>query len=261
MKTFFKRFFSILGTNTVIAIVLAVTSTFLCIKYDFKIDFPLTVIGVAVVFPIVFSIGGAYTRRENALSQYGIMKSMGRSMYFASRDWLRDDDEKSSKNIESFRNQLSNIFFLCGKLFESDKADTFSEEEENIYNEFSRLSKTIEDLRDRGLSGSEVSRVNQFLNKFMMAFEALKHIYQYRTPRTLRLYSKFFIYAVMVVLGPYFALLAQEQNFWMDYLQPILFSMVFTGLDNIQEHLENPFDQIGEDDIKFRADKFKETLV
>jgi predicted membrane chloride channel (bestrophin family) len=261
MKTFFKRFFSILGLNTVITIILAVTSTYICITNDFKIDFPLTVIGVAVVFPIVFSIGGAYTRRENALLQYGIMKSMGRSIYFASRDWLRDDYEKSCKNIEDFKLRLSSVFVLCATLFRSENKSTFSKDEENIYKEFSNISKTIENLRDRGLSGSEVSRVNQYLNKYMMAFETLKHIYQYRTPRTLRLYSKFFIYAVMVLLGPYFALLAEDHHLFVDYLQPVLFSMVFTGLDNIQEHLENPFDQIGEDDIKFRADKFKESLI
>lgn len=261
MKVFFERFFSILGLNTIITIILAVGSTFICITYNLKIDFPLTVIGVAVVFPIVFSIGGAYTRRENALMQYGIMKSMGRSIYFASRDWLRDDNAKCHKNVDNFKNQLSNVFSLCGNLFRTENKENFSREEADIYIEFSNISNTIEELRDRGLSGSEVSRVNQYLNKYMLAFETLKHIYQYRTPRTLRLYSKFFIYAVMILLGPYFALLADEQHLWIDYIQPVLFSMVFTGLDNIQEHLENPFDQIGEDDIKFRGKKFKESLL
>jgi hypothetical protein len=32
------------------------------------------------------------------------------------------------------------------------------------------------------------------------------------------------------------------------------------SLDNIQEHLENPFDQIGEDDIVINAEKFVERL-
>jgi hypothetical protein len=27
-------------------------------------------------------------------------------------------------------------------------------------------------------------------------------------------------------------------------------------LDNIQEHLENPFDQVGEDDIKLNVEEF-----
>lgn len=255
-----KRFYSILGINTLFAIFVAVTSTAISIRLGWKIDFPLTIIGMAVVFPIVFSIGGAYNRRESALAQYWIMKSMWRSMYLASRDWLRDNDEKAIENKNNFKNQITNVFSLCIDFFKSPKDTHFSEEEIKIYKEFSNISKSIEDLRDRWLSGSEVSRVNAYLNRFITSFETVKHIYQYRTPRTLRLYSKFFIYTILIVLWPYFALLAENQILWLAFIKPILFAMVFTGLDNIQEHLENPFDQIWEDDIKINPSKFKNTL-
>lgn len=260
MSNHLKRFFSILSINTLIALVFAIGSTAISMHYGWKIDFPLTIIGIAVVFPIVFSIGGAYNRRESALVQYGIMKSMGRVIFLASRDWLRDDDEKAHENIDNFRTHIYNIFRLCVALFQSSKTEHFSDEEKAIYKEFSKLSKNIEDLRDRGLSGSEVSRVNAYLSKFITAFETLKHIYQYRTPRTLRLYSKFFIYTILIVLGPYFAILAENQSLWLAFITPTLFAMVFTGLDNIQEHLENPFDQVGEDDIKINPEKFMQTL-
>ena len=36
--------------------------------------------------------------------------------------------------------------------------------------------------------------------------------------------------------------------------------MILVSLDNIQEHLENPFDQIGEDDISINAEKFVDQL-
>ncbi|MET0355940.1 MAG: hypothetical protein ABW044_04125, partial [Cellvibrio sp.] len=160
MKHQVKRFFSILSFNTLIALVLAVGSTLISIHYGWKIDFPLTIIGIAVVFPIVFSIGGAYNRRESALVQYGIMKSMGRCIFLASRDWLRDSDEKAAKNIDDFKNHTCTIFSLCVELFQNSKNEHFTDEEKAIYTEFSLLSKAIEDLRDRGLSGSEVSRVN-----------------------------------------------------------------------------------------------------
>ncbi len=260
MKNFFKRFYSILGLNTLCAIGIAVGSTAISIQNNWQIDFPLTIIGLAIVFPIVFSIGGAYNRRESALAQYGIMKSMGRCMFLATRDWLRDTDEKAVHNINNFKDQITTVFSLCIELFQTPKFQYYSEAELKIYKEFSALSRSIEDLRNRGLSGSEVSRVNAYLNKFITAFETIKHIYQYRTPRTMRLYSKFFIYTILIALGPYFSLLAENQVAWLAYIIPILFAMVFTGLDNIQEHLENPFDQIGEDDIKINPEKFKKTL-
>ena len=40
----------------------------------------------------------------------------------------------------------------------------------------------------------------------------------------------------------------------------ILFSMILVCLDNIQDHLENPFDLVGEDDVIINAEKFIESL-
>jgi predicted membrane chloride channel (bestrophin family) len=260
MKKFFKHLFSILSFNTVIAVVLAVGAMYISIYFGWQLDFPLTMIGIAVVFPIVFTIGSAYTRREAALTQYGIMKSMGRCIFLATRDWLRDSGEMRTQNIENVKAQIFSIFTHCVLLFQNRGNVKFAEEEVIIYKEFSNLSASIEMLRDRGLSGSEASRAHSYLNKFLTAFESIKHIHQYRTPRTLRIYSKMFIYIILIALGPYFSLLAEDQEVWIDLLTPVLFAMVFTGLDNIQEDLENPFDQIGEDNIKFNPEKFILTL-
>ena len=41
---------------------------------------------------------------------------------------------------------------------------------------------------------------------------------------------------------------------------PVLFALVLVSLDNIQEHLENPFDQIGQDDVSINAEKFVDRL-
>jgi hypothetical protein len=41
---------------------------------------------------------------------------------------------------------------------------------------------------------------------------------------------------------------------------PILFALILVGLANIQDHLENPFDQIGEDDVAIDPDKFVASL-
>ena len=41
---------------------------------------------------------------------------------------------------------------------------------------------------------------------------------------------------------------------------PVLLTFILVSLDNIQDHLENPFDQVGEDDIRINAEKFIERL-
>ena len=94
----------------------------------------------------------------------------------------------------------------------------------------------------------------------IIAFEDVKHIYQYRTPRTLSAFSDFFVTVLPILYGPYFAAVAQDYSSALIYVMPVLFTMILVSLDNIQEHLENPFDQIGEDDIAINAEKYVERL-
>jgi hypothetical protein len=134
--------------------------------------------------------------------------------------------------------------------------EKMEENEDTVYRSFSNLSLFIKHLRDKGLATGEVSRCNQYLSKMMVAFESVKHIYQYRTPVSLRAYSDIFIVLLPVAYGPYFASVAADQSPWLIYVMPVLFSLILVSLDNIQAHLENPFDQIGVDDVSINAEKF-----
>ena len=46
----------------------------------------------------------------------------------------------------------------------------------------------------------------------------------------------------------------------LEFVIPVLLTMILVSLDNIQVHLENPFDQVGEDDINFNVEKFIDRL-
>jgi hypothetical protein len=94
----------------------------------------------------------------------------------------------------------------------------------------------------------------------MIAFETTKHVYQYRTPKTLRAFSDFFIVVLPIAYGPYFAYMASKSSSVLAYIMPVLLSVILVSLDNIQDHLENPFDQIGEDDVTINAEKFVNRL-
>lgn len=260
MKESWQSFKNIFNWNTPIVLVLAILATYICVKNSWTINLPMTIIGIAVVFPIVFSIGGAYKRREAALVYYGNIKALSRMIYFASRDWLRDSGEKAEQNKKDFRDLLGKTLIVIRDFFSSKTIEQQNKKEDELYIIFSKLSKTVEDLRDRGLSGSEVSRVHSFLSKLIISFESFKHIFQYRTPRTLRTYSRVFIYIVPIIYSPYFAYIAEGKSLAFALISPIVFALIFTSLDNIQEHLENPFDQLGEDDIKINAEKFKKNL-
>ena len=246
----------ILSMRAIVIAVLAVSGTYLCIRHDITADFPLSLIGTAIVFPIVFSIGGAYKRRESALREYGNLKAHGRAIFFAARDWLPESDEPTLTEAKSL---LTRLLIACRELF-ATPIDRIDENEQNVYTAFSKLSTYIKSFRDKGLPSGEVSRCNQFLSKMIVAFENVKHIYQYRTPRTLRTYSRVFICLLPVLYGPYFAEISKDFAPQLIYVMPVLFTLVLVSLDNIQNHLENPFDQIGEDDITINAEKFSKAL-
>lgn len=247
----------IINRKTMIVTALAVASTIICQCLGISADFPLTLIATAIVFPVVFSIGGAYKRREAVLDEYGVIKSHGRAIYFATRDWV---ESPSHKTLAKARYLLGELLDSCRKLFQQP-VEQLRENEESVYRNFSNLSRFIRnDLRQKGLASGECSRCNQYLSKMFVAFENIKHIYQYRTPRTLRAFSDFFITILPPLYGPYFAYIAKDYTPGLGYVMPVLFSFILVSLDNIQEHLENPFDQIGQDDVLINVEQFVDRL-
>ena len=82
----------ILNFQRLLVTAMAMLSTFLCSTRGYEADFPLTATGIAVVFPVVFSIGRACKRRKAALDHYVSIKLNGRALYLAARDWLAEKD-------------------------------------------------------------------------------------------------------------------------------------------------------------------------
>ncbi len=231
---------------------LAVASTWFCIENGITGNFPLTLIATAIVFPIVFAIGHAFKRREQALDDYGIIKAHGRALYYAARDWM---PESKPERLQAIGATLGELLAAIRTLLKSPLSE-IEQHEKQVFAAFSELSLIVKQLRQDGLAAGECSRANQYISKMLVAFEQIKHIYQYRTPRTLNAFSDFFILTLPVLYGPFFAHEAEQYSVAIVYAMPILFSIILVGLANIQHHLEDPFDQIGEDDVAINAEKF-----
>lgn len=251
-----SNLFLVINTKSALISLLAILSTWLSIRFGVTADYPLTLISTAVVFPIVFSIGHAYKRRENALDEYGAIKAHGRALFFAARDWLPENNDARVGDVKTIMGQL---MVTCRAMFKSPLSE-MPMHEKQVYAAFSDLSGFVKRMRADGLPSGECSRCNQFVSKMVISFENIKHIYQYRTPRTLRAFADFFIVLLPVLYGPYFAYEATGYASGLTYVMPVLFSLILVGLDNIQHHLEDPFDQIGEDDVAINAEKFVELL-
>lgn len=221
-----------------------------------RADYPLTIVGIAIVFPVVFSIDSAYKRREKALNELGNFKAHLLAIYYASRHWVDVKDVEFQRKV---KNQLILLFKSLRVFFTEDTKDLL-EDEKQLFHELSATSMLVNDFREMGMQSGEISRVSQFLSKLSVSIENLKVILHYRTPVTLRAYSKVFIYSFPILYGPYFSFVGAEYSHELHYVMPIMFSFILVSLDNIQDHLENPFDQVGEDDIKFDVEEFSSMI-
>ena len=252
MKKVFRSFFLIINYKTFIITTLAVMSSYLCFHWGLTAKFPDMLVGVAIVFPVVFSIGSAYTRRETALQRFSDFKGHAVALYFATRDWTSDKGnnlpEKASQLIHQMLHQIKVMVKLNNK-------EEWLTHEKKMYQLFSQTSQLTMEMRAAGVQSGEVSRVSQYVSKMIVAFDNMKIIHNYRTPVTLRTYSKVFIYIFPVIYGPYFASTFHDYSAQLEYVMPVLYSFILVSLDNIQDHLENPFDEIGEDDIVIDADE------
>lgn len=257
MKKIFKSFSLIINYKTFIITALAVCSTWLCVKFGFTAKFPDMLVGIAIVFPVVFSIGSAYTRRETALQRLADFKGHAVALYFAARDWPSD---KNHNLANQTRQMIHDMMKLMKDMFKTTHDPEWGTNEKKMYELFSKLSLLTMEFRKYGVQSGEISRVSQYVSKIVIAFDNLKVIHNYRTPVTLRMYSKVFIYIFPIIYGPYFASILKDFSPSLEYVMPVLYSFILVSLDNIQDHLENPFDDVGEDDIVIDADETAKLL-
>lgn len=249
MNTNWKSLIIVFNYKTIAITSLSVLTTFMCVKFDITAKFPDLLIGLAIVFPVVFSISSAFARREFALQRYSEFKGHLISIYFAFRYWPLD--KNNQELTAKVRIELDKIFSLTSTMLLS--LESWKQNEKIMYEHFKNLSIYVSELRTLNVQSGEISRINQYISKIIISFDSMRSVYLYRTPLALRLFSRIFIFSFPLLYAPYFAAISKEYNPYLTYVMPLLYSFILISLNNIQEQLENPFDKIGLDDININV--------
>ena len=252
-----KNFTYNINFKTFIIIFLSLITTYLCLRFDIIIQLPTGLIGIAIVFPIVFSINAAYRRREEALNYLASIKSSSISLFYLHRDLMPGDNREHAERIRLLTldlfKSLNSYFMAVG-----DKDTTFR----HIYSLFSRISLSIRQLRIDGIPATDITRALQYLRTIITEFECMRNIFIYRTPNSLRAYTQVFLNIFPIIFGPYFAYLSTEFFYSSGYFVSVLYCLVLVCLNNIQNNIENPYDGIGLDDINLNiAEEYAEVLI
>ena len=91
-----KKYLQIINIRTFQVLLISFLTSFLVIRYNFRYNFDLTVISIAIIFPLVFTIRAAFRRREKALDHLSKFKASMQIVYYCFQRSKKLDDAKKA---------------------------------------------------------------------------------------------------------------------------------------------------------------------
>ena len=220
-------------------------TVYACYQYHILFNVDLTLLSIAIIFPLVFTIRGSFRRREKALEHLSKFRSAMKTLFYFT--------STSNLTIEE-KNSLELILKDIGeKTLERLKIQ--NEEIKDLDDEIEKVYDFI--LLKNGMISTKLKdRIFKYMNDLHEAIDNLNGIHVHRTPISLKAYCKVFIYIFPIIYTPTIIYnIGENYNHAAVYFVVILTEFILISLYNIQDHLEYPFDSKGLDDIKL--DHFK----
>ena len=227
--------------------IISVVTTYIAYEFDINFNVDLTLISIAVIFPLVFTIRGSFRRREKALEHLSQFRSSLKTVHY----FVLSNPKLSEEN----KNEASSILLEISK-------DVMGHLKNSIY-----TTRDLDDVIDKIynfidekhelFSGKIRDKVFRFMNDVHESIENLHAIHTHRTPISLKAYCKIFIYMFPLIYAPTIINnIGFETPQWFAYFIVIVTEFILISLYNIQDQLEFPFDAVGLDDIQLDSFKF-----
>jgi hypothetical protein len=197
---------------------------------------------IAIIFPLVFTIRGAFRRREKALEHLSRFRASLLTVknYFHNSKMPDELKEESSQLLQ----ELNDALF--GHL--NTKNEDTSGYDIKLQAAFDFVTTNKESI-----SNGTREKIYRFFRDVMDSADNLIAIHSHRTPVSLKAYCLIFIYIFPVVYTPTIInKIGLENPSWLTFFIVILSEFILISLYNIQDQMEHPFDDEGLDDIKFK---------
>jgi len=219
---------------------------FITYKTGINFNVDLTLISIAMIFPLVFTIRGSFRRREKALEHLSQFRSSLKTIHYY---FLGNNNFSATEKQEVFEilENINNTFLthLCKNDYDTKNLD------ETVYQVYNYMDEKKDLINDR-----LKSKVFRFLADVHESMENLNAIHSHRTPISLRAYCKVFIYLFPFFYAPIVVNnVGYENSMLIPYFIVLITEFILISLYNIQTKLEHPFDNDGLDDINL--DVFK----
>ena len=221
-----------------------VTFITFALNISYRID--LTLLSIAIVFPLVFTIRGSFRKKEKALEHLSKFRSALKTVHY----YIMINRELSDES----KDEMTQIIYeISDKTMEHLKSNNESTEDlDDIINNVQRFMQ----LRSQDINKKLSDRVFRFMKDLHESIENLHAINIHRTPISLKAYCKLFIYIFPLIYAPSIIdIIGLNHSPLIAYFIVLLTEFILISLYNIQDQLEYPFDDVGLDDINL--DNFK----
>lgn len=239
-----NKYLSILNSRTALAISISVLVTYITLTWEFQYNYDLALISVAIIFPLVFTIRSAFRRREKALEYLSQFKAGLITVNNCFQENKKIEDDKKQE-IQGVINNIS----ICMMDYLGPK--TCSQEKLN-----DEVQKVIVFIKQNGeqIGNGTSIKIFRFMKDVYESLGNIIAVNNHRTPIAIRAYCLIFIYMYPIIYTPALYNKLHEgislNESWIVYLLSVISTFILISLYNVQDQMENPFDQHGLDDIR-----------
>lgn len=248
----------------------SIATTCLCYFYDWTFELPLPLLSAMVMFPLSFGVQYTMQRRERVLLDIASLKASAFALYSISKEWppphakttrqaslkLNDDggefhlETNEGEYCEIMKQLLSDLLHEIS-IYVSHRDSPTHSQIYNIYARFDQLFNFLEDIRTSSpWITSVISRAHQYVRFLVNDFEKIREVADYRTPSTFRAFGFVTLSLFPLFFAPVFAKIGVDNaDISMALYACIITTIIMMTFNNIMLDLEDPFDEIGVDDL------------
>jgi predicted membrane chloride channel (bestrophin family) len=251
-KSNLSAILSVFNTRLFIILLETIAIFFVYDYYTINIKVDYTIMSIAIIFPLVFSITSAYQRRQDAINLYLEFRNkiIDLTNIFYAVESVKDKDYN-----ELFDSLQEVQKFLIQYLTQDDSEKTF-----DSIREKRKDVLLIIDSHKKLFNEREKDSLIRVKNELFLSAEKIRGIKIHGTPISLKKYCLVFIY-----FSPFLYASQSILNLQGDFVTKLIslsfslvVSFVLMALYNVQDYIENPFDQKGLDDLKIDLLKVKQ---
>ena len=239
-----EKYLSIVNIRTLVALSITALVTFLTINFNFQYNFDLTMISIAIIFPLVFTIRSAFKRREKALE----FLSRFKAGLITTDAAIQSNTKIPIEDKNSIRETILEVSKNLKEYLGPEPVPI-----EKVRKEAQKITNFLQDYIQY-FKFNPAMKIHGFMRDVYIGIENTASIKEHSTPASIRAYCLVFIYLYPVVYTPSLYYQMQggfgENDSWVLYFLTLFSVFILISLYNVQEQLENPYDQKGLDDIQ-----------